>query len=268
MTNPKTHKELDAGSRMHVLDLLDAPDFIPTMQGLIEDLPFRISEHSQWRPKGRHDPRESVLTGVADPFLSLEAKSELLDWWLVHKRGAKLPTWDLVMTASTPSGSNALILVEAKAHVSEFGTGGKPKAVRETLDQRARSDANHQRIATAIDEASEFLGKSIPGVLLTRDAHYQFANRVAFAWKLASMGVPVVLVYLGFTGDTAISKPGDFFADDHHWQSAFRSHIAPHFPSDTLEKEIDCGAASFWLVSRSLTARRVSPDVNQRSSLR
>jgi hypothetical protein len=38
------------------------------------------------------------------------------------------------------------------------------------------------------------------GWTLSRDSHYQLTNRFAWAWKLASMGVPVVLGYLGFQG--------------------------------------------------------------------
>jgi hypothetical protein len=37
---------------------------------------------------------------------------------------------------------------------------------------------------------------------LTADSHYQLANRLASAYKVASAGIPVVLLYLGFTGDT------------------------------------------------------------------
>jgi hypothetical protein len=35
---------------------------------------------------------------------------------------------------------------------------------------------------------------------ISRDNRYQMSNRFAWSWKLASVGVPVVLVYLGFVG--------------------------------------------------------------------
>lgn len=258
---------MDAGSRMHVLDLLDSPEFLPTLRSMVVDVGFQIDGTATWQPKGRHNDRESVLTGTEDPFLSSSQRTALTDWWLVHKRGAKLPTWDLVSTALSSSGAKALILVEAKAHASEFSTSGKIKSLRKTLEEQARTDANHERIAEAIKEASAALGATVRDVALTQDISYQFANRLAFAWKLASMGIPVALVYLGFIGDTAISRPGDFFASDEEWRTAFVSHTAPHFPSAMLGQEIVCGAASFWLAVRSLPVRRISPDASERRVL-
>ncbi len=38
----------------------------------------------------------------------------------------------------------------------------------------------------------------MPGFALSATSRYQLSNRFAFAWKLAKMGKPVVLVYLGF----------------------------------------------------------------------
>ncbi len=62
------------------------------------------------------------------------------------------------------------------------------------------SKRNHAQIGRAISEASLGLKDTMDGWNLSRDSHYQLANRFAWAWKLASMGVPVVLVYLGFLG--------------------------------------------------------------------
>lgn len=55
---------------------------------------------------------------------------------------------------------------------------------------------------------------------ISRDSHYQFANRLGFAWKLASIGVPTVLVYLGFTGDDGIIDRGEPLRDADHWRTA------------------------------------------------
>jgi hypothetical protein len=31
-----------------------------------------------------------------EPFLTSDQQDQLCSWWLVHRRGATLPTWDLV----------------------------------------------------------------------------------------------------------------------------------------------------------------------------
>ncbi|HUX02899.1 MAG: hypothetical protein WBD63_03145 [Phycisphaerae bacterium] len=72
----------------------------------------------------------------------------------------------------------------------------------------ARSAENHERIGRAIAEAATALDRIVPGVRMSRDSHYQIANRVAYSWKLASMGVPVLLVFLGFTEDNGIADVG------------------------------------------------------------
>ena len=62
-----------------------------------------------------------------------------------------------------------------------------------------------------------------PDVRLDRDSHYQLANRLAFKWKLATLGIPVVLLY--FTGrDEGIADAGEPILDDAHWQALSPGH--------------------------------------------
>jgi hypothetical protein len=112
------------------------------------------------------------------------------------------------------------------------------------------SSANHERIGLAINEACVALRQASPAVAISRDAHYQLSNRVAFAWKLASLGVPTVLVYLGFFGDTGIVDAGVPFDSDAHWQACFWEHAASIVPADLFERRLDCGAAPAWLLVR------------------
>ena len=41
--------------------------------------------------------------------------------------------------------------------------------------------------------------------------HYQLSNRFAWSWKLAMLGVPVVLLYLGFLNAQDMQDDGDLF---------------------------------------------------------
>jgi len=251
------HKKIDtdAGSRMHLLDWLDSAHFLSTIREFVAPVNFEIGDDAARQPKGRNDHRESELCGRKEPFLTRDQQDKLSRWWLVHRRGARLPTWDLVVSASDQSRRPALVLVEAKAHASELSSAGKPQARRHTREQQERSDANHQQIAHAIAEATIALRRYVPGISLSRDKSYQFANRIAFAWKLASLGIPVVIFYLGFIGDRAISCAGDCFLTSANWV-AFRRHTTGHFPAEMQGREINCGAASFWLLVRDLQVLR------------
>ena len=136
MKTPNEQKESDAGSRMHVLDWLELPQFLPTLRELVTPIGFTISESAARQPKGRNDHRESVLVGQKEPFLSKDQQDRLQDWWLVHKEGAKLPTWDLVVAASNSCHQPALVLVEAKAHGTELSELGNLRLGERHLNNR------------------------------------------------------------------------------------------------------------------------------------
>lgn len=264
---PSTTKDLDAGSRMHVLDWLETEDFIPALQQLVATTGFTVPHDGLRQPRGRIDPSESTLTGTGAPFLSASQKAVISEWWLVHSRGSKLPTWDLVARARDGHGQPALILVEAKAHRTELKSDGKARAIRKSIAEQARSDANHEKIGAAIHGASAALRNSLPGIAISRDASYQFSNRIAFAWKLASLGVPVALIYLGFIGDQSIS-PKEYIQSIDHWRTAFLEHVEPLFPWTGIEREISCGESSFWLLVRTLDVARQSPPLMERRQVR
>lgn len=266
MSGKVNSEGLDAGSLMHVLDWLDSPTFLPTLRELIASTSLTVADDAFYQPKGRHDSRESVLTGKADAILSAGQREELLRWWLIHRRGAKLPTWDLVVCATDEENDRpALILVEAKAHNAELSDAGKTPLVRDTPDQQKRSDENHARIGKAIAEASLELGKIHTGVSISRDKSYQLSNRIAFSWKLASMGIPVALIYLGFVGDEEIAR--GFFESPESWLTAFNEHVAKHFPVALLNETVQCGCAGFSILPRARAVKRVSPPQDQRRSL-
>lgn len=108
-----------------------------------------------------------------------------------------------------------MLLVEAKAHTSELKMEGK------RLDGNVQ---NHERICGALKMASEALNRILPGWSLSADSCYQIANRFAWAWKVASLGVPVILVYLGFLGAKEMSNEGELLNDAAEWEGLVRSH--------------------------------------------
>jgi len=123
----------------------------------------------------------------------------------------------------------------------------------------AASRANHERIGTAIAEACTALQRWSATTSVGRDSHYQLANRVAFAWKLASLGIPTVLVYLGFCGDHGIADVGEPIRDASHWSDIFAAYAHSAVPQDLFERRLDCGAAPAWFLVRSRNIIQPSP---------
>lgn len=248
------------GSRKHVLDWTDQHRFLPELLQLVKPVSCRVTADSIWQPMGTDAPDEARLEQFGPHALpSSPAWPTISNWWLKHARGANTPNWDIALSCEV-EGAPGLILVEAKANVPELTEAGKP------ADEAAskNSKENHNQIASAIDEARRSLMSALPGISIGRDSHYQLSNRIAFAWRLASLGIPTILLYLGFTGDTGIADVGTPFADDAHWQSVFQQHLAAVCPLSVLSAPIDVGPAPFWVLSRSRPALNVSPERTRR----
>jgi len=248
------------GSRKHVLDWTARPKFASELTALVPSIPVKITAAAKWMPRGFQDPVEARLESLGPEWIpSHPAWAKLEDWWLLHKRYANTPNWDIAV-GCTIGNRPGLVLVEAKANWPELKVDGK------VLDKNApkNSQENHQQIGRAIDEARAGWQRIHPQVAITRDSHYQLANRLAFTWKLGMFGFPVVLVYLGFTGDEGIRGVGDPFVSDQDWQRAFSEYADGILPLELLDRRIDLGPAPVWLVSRSLSVLEVSPQAASR----
>jgi hypothetical protein len=197
----------------------------------------------QWMPEGYSAPAEAKL-GEALGFLTAEQRGQITNWWLAKVPHANTPNWDLASTAMI-EGRRGLVLVEAKAHVNELSREGKLSIGH---------PANHERIQRAIAEANSGLSASLSGWALSRDVSYQLANRFAWSWKLASMGVPVVLIYLGFFEGREMRDLGPLLVDALSWNRLVKAHARPHVPESAWERSIAIGTASVTPLIRSMAA--------------
>lgn len=86
------------------------------------------------------------------------------------------------------------------------------RETRQTPEKRFRPETLRPLPAIAPDYRDTKVGESIAianhalnvltsGFKLSRDAFYQISNRMAWGWRLASLGVPVTVLYLGFVKD-------------------------------------------------------------------
>ena len=243
------------GSRKHVLDWTGQASFLTEFEQFLAPCPIRFSAKTKFMPVGVKAPAEARLKSFGPSWLpGNPVWTTLEDWWLRHKARANTPNWDIAVGCEIEDNLG-LVLVEAKANWPELGTGGK--SIKANASDNSR--ANHDRIGTAIKEACVGLRHLNEGVYITRDSHYQLANRLAFTWKLASLGIPVVLVYLGFTGDVGIRDAGNEFANDADWQAAFGEYTKHTVPLNLFDRRLVVGSTPMWLISRSRPVIELSP---------
>ena len=209
------------GSRPRCVLLTDgsADKVAQRLTGLVGRPEVQVSAEDRWKPQGTRHVREAELDklGKGDAVLLTDTiRRQLQEWWLVEGRGsAKTPSWDIASTC-TVSGKGGLLLVEAKAHSEELSKG----------DRCGAGPVNRQRIEAALKESSAGLGKATGGPWqLSVEHRFQLANRFAWSWKLATLGVPVVLVYLGFLDAVEMAdKNSRPFASDDDWRNVLREY--------------------------------------------
>lgn len=193
-------------------------------------------EKDNYLPYGFCKPSEQILTNLKDKtigtILTEKIQTALWSWWLKEgNRGTKTPTWDLISTC-TINDCPGLLLVEAKAHFGENSAAGKTK-------DNGTNIANHNNILHQIDLARTELEKLTNLAWgIQADSFYQLSNRFTWAWKLASLGVPVVLLYLGFINAVDEKfKAEDVYRTESDFINEFKSgEVARIVPPDVWDK--------------------------------
>jgi len=71
-------------------------------------------------------------------------------------------------------------------------------------------------------------------------------------WKLASLGVPVVLVYLGFLNAVEMNDRGRAIESSDAWESAVRAHARGIVPEDAWGHQLDVDGTAMVLLIRSM----------------
>ena len=213
--------------------------------------PFaQVFTSDRWMPRGFDDVEEAQLdkaTRLLDPNL----RTELAAWWLAPaSRQAMTPNFDIATTCMI-EGRPGLILVEAKAHDEEL----KKEAAGRSLSADASDDrkASHETIGAAIRSACSSLSDetSLPW-RISRDSHYQMSNRFAWTWKLATLGIPVVLIYLGFLKADEMADRGQPFMEPSGWGRLVLSHSQSLFPPDVWNRQWSVRGVPFIPLIRAL----------------
>ena len=199
------------------------------------------------RPDGGWDdtPAAEAKLGNADTLLPAYIREELQRWWLAVAKNANTPNWDIASTCVI-GNAPGLLLVEAKAHANECGTGGK------RLPTSPNGWRNHMQIGRAIaDVAAELQRSTVQPWRLSRDSHYQLSNRFAWSWMSASLGVPVVLMYLGFLKANEVNDLGPIFESADEWQESLSEHSRNIVDPASWERRLEVGDIPLLPIVRS-----------------
>lgn len=219
------------GSKKHIRDLILHSDYLKTMNSLVSEYKAKITKDDISCPNPKDPLHEKSLRTFCRKYLSKDFNFKAFEnWWNRRKN----PTWDLISTCSI-AGRKGLIIVEAKAHEAEMDYSGKPKPKKGKEESRK----NYNKISRRIDEARKAIARQIGRrISIIIESHYQLSNRIAMGWKLADCGLPVILLYLGFTGDTSLEK---YFENDEHWQRVMgaymRKFLSLNFPGVPIKGE-------------------------------
>lgn len=162
------------------------------------------------------------------------------------------------------AGARGLLLVEAKAHDEELifeASGRKLKGGADDADRRS----SHEQIGEAIEGARKGLAAATSlewGI--SRDRCYQLSNRFAWAWKLTEMGIPVVLVYLGFLRADEMRDRGSPFAVHGEWEHLVREHGSGIVPDEVWGRTWPCNGVTLTALINSMEIRLPSSIVESR----
>ncbi|NLG49654.1 MAG: hypothetical protein GX552_06045 [Chloroflexi bacterium] len=225
------------GSRPRCVLLVDGSreEVAARLTNLVALPDVTVSPDDKWMPYGKpvrnpdstwdKTPAKEAILCESD-LLCAPISQELLDWWLVVERFANTPNWDIASTCKV-NGQPGLLLVEAKAHQKEPGEQGK------ALPITPNGWKNHKRIGRAIAEAAAALQRATGKPwAISRDSHYQLSNRFAWSWKIVSLGIPVVLVYLGFLNAGEMQDQGTLFHTPQEWEEYVKAWSSPLVPSE------------------------------------
>ncbi|NJL06375.1 MAG: hypothetical protein HC911_16015 [Chloroflexaceae bacterium] len=236
------------GSQLRCLLLTDGPRDVVAQRLSALAAPMATVDAAQhhWLPRGLHAPQEAQLDKTPE-LLSPELCEQISSWWLAVPKDARTPTWDIAATA-TVDGRPGLLLVEAKAHSAELSSAGKHRDPQASTN----SQRNDKQITTCLREASTALNALHHGWQLSTASHYQLANRFAWSWKLASLGVPVVLVYLGFLQAAEMTDRGMPFADAAAWEQTIRQYSRGSAPEHIWNTRLLVGDVPMYACIQSL----------------
>jgi len=214
-----------------------------------------VSENDIWMPNGFTNINEAELD-KNDLFDNKNLLCKALnEWWFSKESQGKKyrsPNWDIA-SSCTINNKKGLLLVEAKAHLTELKDAQAGKSDK-NLSEKGK--LNHDNIGSCIDEANEnFSSKAFLSWHISRDSNYQISNRFAWSWKILDLEHPVILIYLGFLNATEMESNGKIFNDHKSWEDQFideNNKISKIIPASVWNQKMIISNQNFIPILRSV----------------
>lgn len=245
------------GSQTRCLELTSLPrtQISQILSSFIEDFDGEVRPSDHWAPNGFQDPKEIRLDEALGFLKSVDQRSELKSWWINPSLTKfRTPAWDLVSTCHI-QGQPGLLLIESKAHLGEINSD----------PCSAKDKQNMTTLRAALDETTEGWNDLLAGlaategwkpkqwVRLTPSCHYELACRLAFSLKLARMGIPTALVYLGFLEAWELEEQNcPIFRCHEEWENSVLEKTKQCVPNDLWNHVYDVQGIPLALQIRSL----------------
>ena len=229
------------GSQPRCIRLTDGGRFAENLTSVVKHPSVIVSPSDICRPQGHRRPGEVQLDKPdGTTLVPQEIVDALREWW---PRSGTSPTWDIASTC-TINGQRGLLLAEAKAHAAELIT-----------DPTRACGKSREQIVAALAEANDGLrGLTGEDWALSADDHrYQIANRIAWSWKLATVGMPTVLVYLGFLNADDMRDQGPLFMTLADWDDHLREHCTRMVPPSCWNRTFDVDGTPLMFLIRACT---------------
>jgi len=265
---PQLKEKQQTGSkvRCHLLTHGTKGEVAQRLTRLIE--PFgEVLATDSWMPEGFAQCDEAQLHTSERIITDPKLRTSLLSWWLAvpGARRTTTPNWDIASTCSV-RGKRGLLLIEAKAHDAELRNEerGKPLGAEDGKGVSVDSRRNHLKIGGCIQDASLALSEQTRlAWALSRDWNYQMANRYTWAWKLTELGIPVILIYLGFIGCEEMRKGSAQkpIADKEDWERMVQAHSQLLFPRQIWDREWNVHGQPFIPLIRVHEQDLSSPEI-------
>lgn len=256
---PKLGPKQQKGSkpRCHLMMNGVPSEIAKRLTNLIQIDGITVQKEDIWLPQGFDVIKEAQLgTEGKSVIADVAIHKSLREWWLrVSSKKATTPNWDIASTCMI-NGKRGVLLVEGKAHNNELKKeeSGKPLRGKDGKGVTMNSQLNHDHIGKAIQGASLALA-SATGLpwKLSRDRNYQMSNRFAWSCKLAELGVPVVLIYLGFLNANEMKRGKQTsFSTHEDWEKAVLDHSSPLFPQSVWGQSIHASGTCILPLIRSI----------------
>lgn len=207
-------------------------------------------ENFIYYPQGLKFSKEYRFSDPGDLIAETKRK-ELIRWWLGidGDTDKQTPNWDFVCTAKI-DGKDGLILVEAKAHRGELYYKDPSKA----------GDVSRKEITRALGEIQGPLAHKFQDIRFDIDSSYQISNRIAWAAKLAEIGIPTVLIYLGFLNCPEMDHGSyKILRNSEDWKNLVKEYPGKktkgtwaYIPEELWNRKIKFGKTSFIPVIASM----------------